>query len=230
MTGKCWFKVPETIRINLTGEAGPGVFAKDVMLYIAGELTMDGATYKAIEFGGEYVENLPVHERIIFSNMSTEVGAKCGLIAVDDITIDFLENETRAQGPFERLQPVNPKYERVVDIDVSKIGPQVACHPDVDNVKPLEQVAGMEINEVYIGTCTNARYEDIVIVADMLKGKQVNENTRVIVTPASLNIYMKAMRNGLLETLMEAGCVVTGWAAVPALDGTAASWRRANAR
>ncbi len=210
VTGKCWFKVPETIRVNLNGAARPGVFAKDVMLYIARMLTMDGATYKSIEFGGTYIDHLPMHERIIFPNMSTEVGAKCGLIAVDDITIDYLENETNAKGPFEKIVPVDPQYERVVDIDVSEIGPQVSCHPTVDNVKPLEQVAGMEINQVFIGTCTNARYEDIVVVADMLKGKTIHENTRVIVTPASMRIYMKAMKNGLLETLINAGCVVTG--------------------
>jgi homoaconitase/3-isopropylmalate dehydratase large subunit len=151
-----------------------------------------------------------MHERIIFPNMSTEVGAKCGLIAVDDITIDFLENETSAEGPFDRIVPVEPKYERVVEIDVSEIGPQISCHPTVDNVKPLEQVAGMAIDQVFIGTCTNARYEDIVVVAEMLVGKTVHENTRVIVTPASMRIYMKAMKNGLLETLINAGCVVTG--------------------
>ncbi len=106
--------------------------------------------------------------------------------------------------------PVNPHYERVVEIDVSTLSPQVACHPDVDHVKPLEQVEGLEINEVYIGTCTNARYEDIEIVANMLKGKKVNPFTRVIVTPASERIYKKAMQNGLIEILLDAGCTVTG--------------------
>ena len=193
VSGKCWFKVPETIRVNLSGKTQSGVFAKDVMLYIAGQLTMDGATYRSLEFGGEYIENLPMHERIIFSNMSTEVGAKCGLIAADDVTIDFLENETSTQGPFERIQPLNPKYERVVDIDVSEIGPQVACHPDVDNVKSLEEVAGMKIDEVYIGTCTNARYEDIELVAGMLKGKQVDdEYTRDRHTCQHENLYESA--------------------------------------
>jgi homoaconitase/3-isopropylmalate dehydratase large subunit len=151
-----------------------------------------------------------MHERIIFPNMSTEIGAKCGLIAADEVTIQYLENETPAKGPFEMIQPVNPRYERVIEIDVSTLAPQVACHPDVDNVKPLSQVEGLEVHEVYIGTCTNARYEDIEIVANMLKGKKVHPFTRVIVTPASERIYKKAMQNGLIEILMDAGCTVTG--------------------
>jgi len=210
VTGKCWFKVPETIRVELSGQAQAGVYAKDVMIYIAGLLGMDGGTYRSVEFGGEYIDNLPMHERIIFPNMSTEIGAKCGLIAADEVTIQYLENETPAKGPFEMIQPVNPRYERVIEIDVSTLAPQVACHPDVDNVKPLSQVEGLEVNEVYIGTCTNARYEDIEIVANMLKGKKVHPFTRVIVTPASERIYKKAMQNGLIEILMDAGCTVTG--------------------
>jgi 3-isopropylmalate dehydratase large subunit len=209
VTGKCWFKVPETIRIELSGQTQPGVYAKDVMIYIAGLLGMDGGTYRSVEFGGSYIDQLPVHERIVFPNMSTEIGAKCGLIAADRVTLDYLENETPAKGPFEQIRPVNPRYERVIEIDVSTLGPQVACHPDVDNVKPLEEVEGLEVQEVYIGTCTNARYEDLEIVANILKGKQVNPYTRVIVTPASARIYKKAMQNGLIEILMDAGCTVT---------------------
>jgi 3-isopropylmalate/(R)-2-methylmalate dehydratase large subunit len=210
VTGKCWFKVPETIRIELSGRTQLGVYAKDVMIHIAGLLGMDGGTYRSVEFGGEYIESLPMHERIIFPNMSTEIGAKCGLIAADQVTIDYLENETPAKKPFEILRPVNPHYERILELDVSTLTPQVACHPDVDNVKPLEQVEGLEVHQVYIGTCTNARYEDLEIVANMLKGKRVNPLVRVIVTPASQRIYKKAMQNGLIEILMDAGCTVTG--------------------
>jgi 3-isopropylmalate/(R)-2-methylmalate dehydratase large subunit len=212
VTGKCWFKVPETIRIELRGRTQPGVYAKDVMIHIAGLLGMDGGTYRSVEFGGEYIESLPMHERIIFPNMSTEIGAKCGLIAADQVTVDYLENETpaRGQGQFEQIRPLNPRYERVLELDVSALTPQVACHPDVDNVKPLTEVEGLEVQQVYIGTCTNARYEDLEIVANMLKGKHVNPLVRVIVTPASQRIYKKAMQNGLIEILMDAGCTVTG--------------------
>jgi 3-isopropylmalate/(R)-2-methylmalate dehydratase large subunit len=210
VTGKCWFKVPETMRVELHGQTRPGVYAKDVMIHIAGLLGMDGGTYRSVEFGGEYIDILPMHERIIFPNMSTEIGAKCGLIAADDVTINYLENETPAKGPFERILPVNPRYERVLEVDVSTLTPQVACHPDVDNVKPLIEVEGLEVQEVYIGTCTNARYEDLEIVANILKNRKVNPLTRVIVTPASARIYKKAMKNGLIEILMDAGCTVTG--------------------
>ena len=212
ITGKCWFKVPETIRVELSGQAQAGVYAKDVMIHIVGLLGMDGGTYRSVEFGGEYIDNLPMHERIIFPNMSTEIGAKCGLIAADDVTINYLENETPAKGkgPFERILPVNPIYERVLEVDVSVLTPQVACHPDVDNVKSLTEVEGLEVHEVYIGTCTNARYEDLEIVANMLKGKKVNPLVRVIVTPASDRIYRKALTNGLIDILMDAGCTVTG--------------------
>ncbi len=214
VTGKCWFKVPETIRIELRGQTQPGVYAKDVMIHIAGLLGMDGGTYRSVEFGGEYIDALPMHERIIFPNMSTEIGAKCGLIAADQTTIDYLTNETpalsKSKEPFEMIQPVNPRYERIIEIDVSKLTPWVACHPDVDNGKPLAEVEGLEVHEVYIGTCTNARYEDMEIVANMLKGKKVNPFVRVIVTPASQRIYKKAMKNGLIEILIDAGCTVTG--------------------
>ena len=212
VTCKCWFKVPETIRVELHGRTLPGVYAKDVMIHIVGRLGMDGATYRSVEFGGEYIEDLPMHERIVFPNMSTEIGAKCGLIAADAVTLGYLENETAVQGkgPFEQIYPVKPRYERVLELDVSALAPQVACHPDVDNVKPLEQVEGLEVQEVYIGTCTNARYEDLEIVARLLQGKKVNPFTRVIVTPASVRIYKKALQNGLIEILMDAGCTVTG--------------------
>ncbi|MBK9009016.1 MAG: 3-isopropylmalate dehydratase large subunit [Anaerolineae bacterium] len=210
VTGKCWFKVPETIRVELSGQAQHGVYAKDVMIHIAGLLGMDGGTYRSVEFGGEYIDNLPMHERIVFPNMSTEIGAKCGLIAADEVTINYLESQTPAEGPFEALRPINPRYERILEIDVSTLTPQVACHPDVDNVKPLSEVEGLDVHEVYIGTCTNARYEDLEIVANMLRGKKVNPLVRVIVTPASDRIYKKALKNGLIEILMDAGCTVTG--------------------
>jgi len=213
VTGKCWFKVPETIRIELYGQTQPGVYAKDVMLHLAGLLGMNGATYRSIEFGGEYIENLPIHERIIFSNMSTEIGAKCGLIAADEVTLKYLTEQTpaleRTKRPLEAIQPHNPRYEQLLQIDVSDLSPQVACHPDVDNVKPLQEVEGLEIHQVFIGTCTNARYEDLEIVASLLRGKRVHPGVRVIVTPASQRIYKKAMQNGLIETFIDAGCVVT---------------------
>ena len=208
VTGKCWFKVPESILVRLEGTAPRGVYSKDVMLALAGQLGMDGATYKSLEFAGSYIDSLPAHQRIVFSNMSVELGAKCGLIAPDQITLDYLQNETKARGPFEQFSPVNPQYEREIVIDVARLQPMVACHPDVDQVKPLSEVAGLAIDQVYLGTCTNARYEDLVIAAGILKGRQVSRFTRTLVTPASQTIYEKAMANGLIQIFLDAGCTV----------------------
>lgn len=208
VTGKTWFRTPETILVRFEGQARPGVFSKDVMLHLAGKLGMDGATYKSLEFAGSYVDQLPMHERIVFANMSVELGAKCGLIAPDQITLDYLETETRARGPFELIRAVNPRYERVIEIDVSTLEPQVACHPDVDQVKALSEVAGLEIDQVYIGTCTNARFEDLQIAASILKGRQVHRFTRVLVTPSSQTVYEKALAAGLIQVFLDAGCTV----------------------
>jgi 3-isopropylmalate/(R)-2-methylmalate dehydratase large subunit len=208
VTGKTWFKVPPTILIRLDGEARPGVYSKDVMLYLAGKLGMDGATYKSVEFAGSYIDTLPMHARIVFSNFSTEIGAKCGLIAPDEITLAYLKNETKAQPPYDLVHPVDPVYEQVIEVDVSQIEPQVACHPDVDHVKPLSEAAGLPIDEVFIGTCTNGRYEDLEIAASVLRGKHVSPFTRTIVTPASAKIYQKALENGLIQVFMDAGCTI----------------------
>jgi 3-isopropylmalate dehydratase large subunit len=208
VTGKTWFKVPPTILVRLDGQARPGVYSKDVMLYLAGLLGMDGATYKSVEFAGSYIDQLPMHARIVFSNFSTEIGAKCGLIAPDETTFAFLANETKAQPPYDPVYPVDPVYERVIDVDVSQIEPQVACHPDVDHVKPLSEVAGLPIDQIFIGTCTNGRYEDLEIAASVLKGRHVSPYTRTIVTPASALIFQKALRNGLIQIFMDAGCTI----------------------
>ena len=207
-TGKAWFKVPPSILIRLEGQTRPGVYSKDVMLAIAGQLGMDGGTYKSLEFAGSYIDSLPMHARIVFSNMSTEVGAKCGLIAPDDVTVEFLKKATKAVGPFEKVKAVNPVYEKEISLDVSQVEPQVACHPDVDHVKPLSEVAGMTIDQVFIGTCTNGRYEDLEIVAKILKGRQVSPYTRTIITPASALIYQKALKNGLIDIFLDAGCTI----------------------
>ncbi len=209
VAGKTWFRIPETIHVVLDGRLPNGVYAKDAMLKTAKTLGMDGATYCAIEYSGEMVDNAPMHERIIFSNMSTELGAKCGLIAVDDTTLRFLADETKATGPFETLAADHPQYQQEVRIDVSTLEPQVACPPRVDNVKPIGELEGLPIDEVFIGTCTNARYEDLALVASILKGKQVSRMTRTIITPASQSIYTRLAEDGLLRTFHDAGCTVT---------------------
>ncbi|MCB0330122.1 MAG: 3-isopropylmalate dehydratase large subunit [Bdellovibrionales bacterium] len=207
-TGKTWFRVPETVHVVLNGEATPGVTAKDIMLAVLRELTATGGRGKSLEFSGSFIENCSMPDRIVFPNMSTEVGGTCGLIAVDDTTIGFLENETEAVGPFERIVPVEAEYERVVEIDVSSLTPQVACHPKVDNVKSIEEMSGLPIDEVFIGTCTNGRYEDLAEAAAILRGRKVNRFTRTIITPASRKVYEKALQNGLIQVFHDAGCTI----------------------
>ena len=208
VTGKTWFRTPETILVRFEGQTNKGVYAKDVTLYLAGKIGMDGATYKSLEFAGGYIQRLPMYERIIFSNVSTEMGAKCGLIAPDAITYDFLTTQTKALPPFMNLRPINPSYTEIVEVEVTQLEPQVACHPDVDQVKPLLEVEGLAIDEIFIGTCTNGRYEDLEVAARLLEGHKVHPYTRVIVTPASNKIYQKAINNGLIDIFIEAGCTV----------------------
>ncbi len=210
VSGRTWLRVPETIRVELTGELPFGVYAKDVMLEVAATLGMGGATYMAVEFGGPFIDALPMPDRIIFANMSTELGAKCGLLAADATTERFLEQHTKAEGPFARLAPVDPDYARVVHLDVSALTPRVACHPRVDTVRPLTELEGMPIDQVFIGTCTNGRFEDMVLAASILRGKQVDPYTRTIVTPASRAVHDRMIREGLVEVFHAAGAVVTG--------------------
>lgn len=208
-TGKCWFRIPETIHVVLEGTLSRGVYAKDVMLAVARELGMDGATYEAIEYSGPFIDALPMPDRIIFANMSTELGAKCGLIAPDGVTIEFLEKETRARGPFELLRSSSPRYSRELRIDATGLEPQVACHPRVDSVRPLSEIEGLPIDEVFIGTCTNGRYEDLLIAARMLEGRKVSPWTRTIITPASQRVHDRLAAEGLLQIFSDAGCTVT---------------------
>ena len=210
VSGRVWLRVPETIRIELEGRLAPGVYAKDVMLETARQLGMDGATYAAIEYGGPFIEALPMADRIVFANMSTELGAKCGLIASDRTTFEFLETETTAEGPFETFAPdADARYMKRIHVDVSDLGPLVACPPRVDDVVPIGKLEGTPIDEVFIGTCTNGRYEDLELAASLLKGKQVARYTRTIVTPASQRIHDRLEAAGVLRTFHDAGCVVT---------------------
>lgn len=208
VTGKTWFRTPATILARFEGPARRGVYAKDAVLHLAGQLGMDGATYQALEFAGGYIDWLPMHERIIFSNVSTEMGAKCGLIAPDAATYEYLRTHTCARPPYLDIHPVDPQYARIIEVNVSRLEPQVACHPDVDQVKPLAAVEGLPIDEVFIGTCTNGRYEDLDVAAQILRGRQVHPYTRTIVTPASTRIYQQALQNGLIDVFLAAGCTI----------------------
>ena len=206
--GKTWMKIPETIRINVSGEFSKGVYAKDLMLQIIGQITADGATYKALEFGGSAIESMPHHERMVLSNMAVEAGAKTGLVASDSETRRFLRSYGRGDD-FREIKPdPGAVYERVIEIDASSLVPMIAFPHRVDNVKTIDEAKGEKIDQVFIGTCTNGRLEDLRITAEILKGKKRHPDTRLIVVPASRTIYGQALEEGLLTIFNDAGASI----------------------
>jgi len=206
--GKTWMKIPETIRINVSGEFPKGVYAKDLILHIIGKITADGATYKALEFGGPAIEAMPHYERMVLSNMAVEAGAKTGLIASDSETKCFLEAYGRGDEYREIIPDSDAEYERIIDIDVAELEPVVAFPHRVDNVKAINEAKGEKIDQVFIGTCTNGRLEDLRVAAEILKGKKRHPDTRLIVVPASRTIYGQAIEEGLLTIFNDAGASI----------------------
>ena len=206
--GKVWMKVPETHRFVLKGKMPHGVFSKDLILYIIGLIGADGATYKAMEFEGEVIENMTMEARFTLANMAVEAGAKTGLIATDETTRAYLRERNR-ESDFREIKPdPDAVYEKTYEIDMSGIEPQVSFPHTVDNTKPISEAKGVKIDQVYIGTCTNGRIEDLRIAAEILRGKKVAKGVRLIVIPASRNVYLKALKEGLLEVFVEAGGAV----------------------
>ncbi|HVB75190.1 MAG TPA: 3-isopropylmalate dehydratase large subunit [Ktedonobacteraceae bacterium] len=205
-TGRTWFRVPETINVRLVGALQPGVYTKDVSLAIVRAIGVDGANYRAIEYTGDLVENMSVSERLTLCNMAIEMGGKAGLVAPDATTQAWLRGRTERAYPM--LAPRNPRYEQVVEIDASQLSPMIACPPDVNNVLPVEEVEHVEIDQVFLGTCTNGRLDDLAIAAGILRGKTIHPRTRMVVIPASREVYLEAMRLGYLEIFAEAGASV----------------------
>jgi 3-isopropylmalate dehydratase large subunit len=214
-TGKSWFRVPETIRIELHGELPHGVFAKDICLALARELDVDGATYMAVEYGGEAVGGMEISERMTLANMSIEMGGKAGLVEPDERTIAYVT--PRARDAFEPVLPDNPSYARAVELDVSALSPQVSCPNEVSNVAPVGAVEGTRLDQVFIGTCTNGRLDDLAIAAQILDGQTVHPGTRLIITPASRDVWLEAIRHGYIETLMKAGATITNTGCGPCI-------------
>lgn len=206
-SGKLWFKVPDTLKVTYSGELQPGVFSKDLILALAGRIGADGATYMALEFHGPVIDELSVDARMTISNMAIEVGAKAGLMKADEKTLAWYE------GRGERVPaPVDPDadavYAQELVLDASAIGPQVAKPHAVDNVSPIEEAAGTPIAQGFIGTCTNGRLEDLKIAADILRGRKVHPDVRLIVAPASKQILLDAMEAGYIRDLVEAGAAL----------------------
>lgn len=208
-TGKAWFRIPESVLINVTGRFPRGVYAKDLIMKIIAAIGVDGANYKALEFAGETVVELGISERITLSNMAIEAGAKAGLIEADEKTLDYLKGRTQKRLDISDFaRPKGAKYESTYKFNVSNLEPMVACPHDLDNLKTVQEAEGIPIDEVFIGTCTNGRYEDLEIAANIMKGKKVGRFTRAIVIPASVEVYQKAMQNGLIKIFHDAECIV----------------------
>ena len=206
--GKTWFRVPETFLIELTGKFKKGVNAKDLILYLIGKIGADGATYKALEFGGSGVANVSMPGRLTVANMAVEAGAKAGIFPADELTRRFLAEQGRP-GNFKPVRADdNAVYEKTIKIKLSELEPMVAKPHTVDNVVPVKEVAGTKIQQVSIGTCTNGRIEDIEIVAKLLKGNHRHPKTRLIIAPASRAILLAATAAGYIETLLQAGAVI----------------------
>ncbi|SHE90040.1 3-isopropylmalate dehydratase, large subunit [Marinitoga hydrogenitolerans DSM 16785] len=206
--GKVWLKVPNSFKIILNGKLPFGVYAKDIILYLIGMIGADGATYKALEFAGDGVKNLSMESRLTISNMAVEAGAKVGLFPTDEITKEYLKSQGREKD-FKELSPdEDAKYEKIIEIDVSKIEPQIAFPHTVDNTKNIKEAIGIKIDQVYIGTCTNGRIEDLRVVASILKGKRKAKDVRLIIAPASKDVYLQALKEGLINIFIETGATI----------------------
>jgi homoaconitate hydratase family protein len=205
-TGRSWFRVPETINVRLVGKLPHGVFAKDVSLEMVRRIGVDGANYRALEYTGDLIERFSMSERMTFANMAIEMGGKAGLIAPDETTRAWLRGRTDRDYPM--LVSHDPHYERVVEIDVSTLKPLVACPPDVNIVHPAEEVEHVQLDQVFLGTCTNGRLDDLEIAANILRGKTISPTLRMVVVPASREIYLEAMRLGYLEIFARAGASI----------------------
>jgi len=208
-SGKNWFKVPESVKITVNGKLKTGVFSKDIILHIIGDIGADGATYKSIEFSGDTIKSLSVEGRFTICNMAVETGAKCGLMEADTKVTKWLKRHA-SRSP----NPVSPDqdacYVEKREYDAGNISPQIAKPHTVDNVVPIEEIGQVRIDQGFIGTCTNGRLEDLEIAAKIFKNRKVHPKVKVIVAPASKGIYMEAMKRGIINIMVEAGCAVVG--------------------
>ncbi|WP_320175931.1 3-isopropylmalate dehydratase large subunit [Maridesulfovibrio sp.] len=216
--GETWFKVPPTIKVEIEGTPGKYMGAKDYILNLIGTIGVSGALYKALEFSGSVVDNLSIEGRMTIANMAIEAGGKVGLFPVDAKTLAYCKAAGRT-GDVEMRADEGANYERVVKIDVTGMKPQIACPHLPDNVKPVDEVKDMRIHQAVIGSCTNGRIEDLREAAAVLKGRKADKNVRLIVLPATPNIWKQALREGLIETFMESGAIVGPATCGPCLGG-----------
>ncbi len=215
-TGKLWFRVPPVLRIRLEGALPARTSAKDVILDVIGTLGADGATYKAVEFAGSAVRRMSIDSRLTLCNMVVEMGAKTSFIEPDEKTIAYLDEVKRRPAEIVKSDP-DSMCEFELELDISDLEPVVACPSSVDNVKPVSEVEGIEVDQAFIGSCTNGRLEDLREAASILKGRRIHKGTRLIVVPASQQVYLQALHEGLLELFAKAGAMVCGPGCGPCL-------------
>ncbi len=224
-TGKCWFKVPQTIKLIYYGKLNKWVSGKDIILHTIGDLGVSGCLYKAMEFSGEAIEKLDMDDRFTMCNMAIEAGAKNGIIEPDEITFNYINQVISQQSIVNNGQLSNLKsdkkanYIKIREYDLSKLKPQVACPDLPSNVKPAEELGDIRIDQVMIGSCTNGRISDLRIAAEILKNKKVHSDVRLIIIPATQNIYLQALREGLIEIFIAAEAAVSTPTCGPCLGG-----------
>jgi 3-isopropylmalate/(R)-2-methylmalate dehydratase large subunit len=217
-TGYLWFKVPESIKFLCYGKWNKWVSGKDLILHIIGMIGVDGALYSAMEFTGEAIYDLSIDSRFTVANMSVEAGAKNGIFPVDEVTLHYVKDKTVRGFKIFGSDP-DAKYREVIEIDVGKIGLKVACPHLPSNVKDVEELRGVTLDQVVIGSCTNGRIEDLKIAAEIMKGKKVAEGLRCIIIPATPKIYLEALKRGYIQIFLEAGCVISPPTCGPCLGG-----------
>ena len=220
-TGKLWFRVPETFRFVIEGNLPSRVYPKDVILHLIGNVGVEGARYMTAEFCGSTVRNIDIPGRMSMCNMAIEMGGKAGIVEADSTTEEYLQERI----PDFKLDPVwtyddEASFAKVKEYDVSDLPPQVACPHNVDNVKSVEEVEGIKIDQVFVGSCTNGRFEDIEVVAGIMKGEKVAKGVRLLIIPASHTEYMKVLRAGYVEQFMEAGAIVESPCCGPCMGGS----------
>jgi len=216
--GRLWFKVPETIKVVFKGQLKRAVTSKDMILFLIGKLTAEGANYMSLEFTGPTVEILSLESRMTICNMAIECGAKAGLIDPDEKVFQFLKGKT-SHGYSPLKADPGATYVKEMVIDVSDLEPQVSCPHAVDNVKPISQVKGKRVDQIFLGSCTNARLEDLKGAAEILKGKTIHPDVRMIVIPASATVYREAIKEGIITTLSEAKAIVCNPGCGPCFGG-----------
>ena len=207
-TGKAWLRVPETYQVLLRGKLPHGVFAKDIILFLISQIGAEGANYKALEFCGDTVPLLDVEARLTIANMAVEAGAKCGIFPSDHRTEEFLTRQGR-KADFRTIgTDEDAAYKKTISIEVSQLEPMVSTPHSVDNAHPVSQVAGEKIDQVLIGTCTNGNLSDLSTAANILRGKKCHPKVRLIVSTASRQVYLNALKTGVIETIVEAGGII----------------------